>query len=522
MTYQVLIVDDEPMIRFGLASAVQWEQEGLRLAGEAANGKAALELMDRQPVDILVTDIKMPVMDGIELTREAKRRNPAIKVIFVSSYTEFEYAREAVKLGVVVDYLLKPTMEPEDLAAALRLCKEELDAQRSAAGAGDEPAPEPDADTQWKRLLHGEAVQAGELPGWPGGAVSVMVWQPEMPGEGDGLDRLLLMARLREELARRLERGVALITGERELVAVVPDGAGHPPAAPEHLHRRMQNELGRVFTVGVSPPVHRLQAVPDAYRWAREALESAFFTGTGRCYYARVGGRPARPPEIRERDAQAWVALRDRFSRAFAYADRDVCCRTLQEVCQLWRGETFPKSEVLRQAQSLLTIMHARSGLMTTEEMMVRTSDKMRELAALSTLPELCAALEREFDDCWKMGTPRLVPEDAARSHAIQLALSHIRQKYREDLSLQEVADYVHMSKNYFSEQFKKHTGLNFIDFVIRLRIQYAKHLLATTGLKIYEVAAQSGFNSTKHFMKMFKREVGLTPAEYRERHRQT
>ena len=81
MTYHVLLVDDEPMIRFGLRSAVSWEQEGLRLAGEASNGRTALEAMGRERIDILITDIKMPVMDGIELTREAKRLNPGIKVM---------------------------------------------------------------------------------------------------------------------------------------------------------------------------------------------------------------------------------------------------------------------------------------------------------------------------------------------------------------------------------------------------------------------------------------------------------
>ncbi len=111
MTYKVLIVDDEPMIRLGISSCVLWEEEGFDLAGESANGEAALQLVKEQEINILITDIKMPLMGGLELTRQVSRLFPNIKVILISSYSDFEFAREAVKLGVVVDYLLKPTME---------------------------------------------------------------------------------------------------------------------------------------------------------------------------------------------------------------------------------------------------------------------------------------------------------------------------------------------------------------------------------------------------------------------------
>ena len=518
MAYNVLLVDDEPMIRFGLRSAVNWEQEGLRLAGEASNGKTALEAMSRERIDILITDIKMPVMDGIELTREAKRSNPGIKVIFVSSYNDFEYAREAVKLGVVVDYLLKPTMEPGDLVNILRTCKEELDAQR---GRRAEPAAEHGTDKLLKRLLLGEAVPRGELPEWFGEAVTVSVWQPERLEDGDDLDHLLNMERFRDEIARRLERGAPLVTGERELVVIVPDRAGTAQAELNRLHHKLQAELGQPFFAGIAPPVHSPNAVPEAYRWAKEALELAFFEGARRCYHARVGGLAgelaARTPEEAKQAERTWSGLRDRFSRSIASADREESRKTLEQIFQLWQERKFPKPEVLRQAQSLLTVMHSRSGLLTAEDVILRTADKSRELGELPTLAGLCAALRTELDAVPEGGTIRMVPEDSGGSPAIQLALAYIRQKYREDLSLQEVADHVHMSKNYFSEQFKRHTGLNFIDYVIRLRIHYAKHLLRTTGLKIYEVAAQSGFNSTKHFLKLFKREVGATPAEYRE-----
>src|SRR5690554_2907780 len=127
MPYKVMVVDDEPMIRFGLVSCIDWKMEGFELIGEAANGASALRLLNDQHLDVLITDIKMPLMDGLELSRSLKQINPNVKVIIVSSYSDFGYAQQAVRLGVVMDYILKPTMEPEDLLRIVRACKEELD-----------------------------------------------------------------------------------------------------------------------------------------------------------------------------------------------------------------------------------------------------------------------------------------------------------------------------------------------------------------------------------------------------------
>lgn len=110
MNDYVLIVDDEPIIRNGLKNFINWDEQGLTLVGDCANGLEAFERLRSQPIDILITDIKMPVMDGLELTRKALEVNPLTKVILISSYNEFEYVREGMKQGAV-DYLLKPSLE---------------------------------------------------------------------------------------------------------------------------------------------------------------------------------------------------------------------------------------------------------------------------------------------------------------------------------------------------------------------------------------------------------------------------
>jgi two-component system response regulator YesN len=129
MMYRVLIVDDEPVIRNGIHSFIDWQHEGMLSEDDCANGVEALAALENRSIDILITDIKMPLMNGIQLMEQAIQLYPSLKVILISSYNDFEYVREGLKLGAV-DYLLKPTMEPEELLAVLKRCIAMLEEER--------------------------------------------------------------------------------------------------------------------------------------------------------------------------------------------------------------------------------------------------------------------------------------------------------------------------------------------------------------------------------------------------------
>lgn len=526
MVYNALIVDDEPMIRFGLASCVDWEREGVRLAGEAANGEAALALMRSEDIHILITDIKMPLMDGLELIRHAKELRPELKVVLVSSYSDFAYAVEAVKLGVVVDYLLKPTMEPEDLLRVIRTCKERL--ARDVAGSEKE-ARLREEETKSKTFKFEEELKAflggvGEgfawKPEWAIGNVSLAVWRLEEEG-GDALRHLVSLEAAKNKLNGWCGHGLSFLSGDGELITILADHNGSALPDITRYHRQLMEDgsAGR-FTVGVSPVVNRLQSAADAYGWARKALDNAFFEGRGRCY---LGGIPAGDERKRHEHEQGqeldagFERLRERFSKAYAFSDRPGSEAALSELVTIWKGRRYGRTEIVAHARSLLTIMWSHRFRMKTEEDMGMMIGKLEGLEQSPGLDALILVVREELARFWKPDD-RPVAVDAGGAHVIQLALSYIQEHYRTDISLQDVADYVHMSKNYFSEQFKQRTGMNFIDFVISLRLHYAKHLLEHTSMKVIDVGAESGFNSPKHFLKLFKRELGYTPVEYRER----
>lgn len=124
-----MIVDDEPISRIGLKSSINWKQEGLNIIGDFPNGGKAYEAMENNHVDILITDINMPVMDGLTLMKKGMEIFPKLKVILVSSYSNFEYVKEAIIYGAI-DYILKPTLEQEDFLQLIRKCVQKLDEEK--------------------------------------------------------------------------------------------------------------------------------------------------------------------------------------------------------------------------------------------------------------------------------------------------------------------------------------------------------------------------------------------------------
>lgn len=120
--YRVLLVDDEKIARIGLRTTFDWERHGFTLVGEASNGQNAMKWIQNQEIDILITDIAMPVMDGLELTRKTKELCPWVKVLLLSCHNDFEYVREGIRLGAS-DYILKPTLNSDSLITVLNQMK---------------------------------------------------------------------------------------------------------------------------------------------------------------------------------------------------------------------------------------------------------------------------------------------------------------------------------------------------------------------------------------------------------------
>lgn len=523
MQDHVLIVDDEPIIRNGLKSFIDWGKLGLVLEGDCANGKEALAVFSKAKIDILITDIKMPVMDGLELTRQALALNPNVKIILISSYNEFEYVREGMKQGAI-DYLLKPTLEAEELIAVLLRCKELLARGRMQAAFQQQLIVQT-ALLDRKRLEHD--VVRSLVSGDPGARFSDLFGMDLDGGsyvcayvKADGLNEWqetygnLHIGMMYEDMQTLFydwsERGCAPILSGEGLLLIYP-GAYKHDRDDEHrqsladFQALVAGELSISVTIGYCLALET-EWLEIGMRRGRLAAGRRFYEGTGRIYASNEADAEAHADRRPEMEEQSRHAMQETLR-----SDRSPAA-VIDSFVTRWRTERPSPELVRRQSYELLTAFSYRNGD-------AKTLFDFRELIRrCDTISQLEAAIRGLAAEMEQPNQLRL----ADKGHGAQLitkAMEYIKLHYREELTLQDVADSIHVSKSYLSNLFKKQSGHNFIDYLIDLRLHEAKRLLIQNEIKIYEAAERSGFNDVKYFSKLFKKMTGMTPVEYRDKH---
>jgi two-component system, response regulator YesN len=507
--YNVMIVDDEPIIRFGLKSSIDWEDKNLHLIGDFSNGKQALEAMERTGhVDILITDIKMPVMDGITLMKKALELNPKLKVVLVSSYNEFEYVREGLTHGAV-DYILKQTLEPDQFSKTIHKCigkimeEQKVSEQLDHAEQTNRISERRGTEQAIKRILLGKE----HSPASGQRVASLHMPQLLLLGSIKDLDRLqnefgflyknLIIEEIQERFYRETEEGYCFPIGEKELIFFL--GNTDDPLGTVHtLKSRIEKEtaLKLVFSYAVVPDPEKLV---DGYHHASLAAQHYFFQRHTEIFsYEREKEMlrdPLSPEEIKAH-IHGGEPLERFLDARFAY----------------WQEESMNPDNVKKEAGNILKAMYWNKvdlGVLM---------DYISKMDSSETLEELTGLFHEAKHEC-----EILLESESRHPHTdnelLDKALMYIHDHFTQEMTLQHVADHIHISRNYFSILFKRFMKINFIDYVIDLRINKAKELLSRTSLKVYEVAGESGFNDVKYFSKLFKKLTGLSPGDYRAEH---
>lgn len=509
--WRAIIVDDEPIIRFGIKASVNWQQEGIEVVADCANGAEALQIMKQQPIDILITDIKMPIMDGLVLTRHALELNEAMKVILVSSYNDFEYVREGLKLGVI-DYILKHTLEPEELLSIIRRCKQQLEQMASLSGRASTLAYDGligerrHYENELKLYLIGsvDRLVDGNYPHWLNStylSCCIRLHSPPATEEQHGyLYKSILLDQCAEKLYVEAPQGLAMQTAENELLFLLPYSheKHNLMTLIEKAMKQLQEEDGTIgVMIGCAEGSGEID-VRQVFAFSRQACDRGFFEGSGIYSYQTSTAKQCRSGSNLPELIQAEPSFND---------------ERLYALIELWRtdwekGGCSPR--MLKEQACRVLSMKFKQNL--DPHALVEAFDR---LFKSETLTELCELLKQSIVELRKARTESI--ELGTAQHPIDQALHYIDKHYLEAMTLQQVADFVHVSKNYLSLLFKKVTGQNFIDYVIMLRIEKAKEMLAETSYKVYEIAEKSGFNDVKYFSKLFKKMTGYSPIDYRD-----
>ncbi|MFC6650159.1 response regulator [Paenibacillus rhizoplanae] len=540
--YRVIIVEDEFIVRYGIRSMIEWEAIGLEVTGEAANGREALELMAAGLPDILITDIKMPVMDGIELIAEVRKRSAELKIIILSNLEDFQYAKEAIKHNVS-EYMIKSDMMPRDFEQVLLKLKESLEGAQKPWEEKSAPAHIVPVHKEnfLIGLLERGAVQgrierdtltlaglADKRPLYvlqilPGGRA-----EPEY-GQGAAVIRSLFEEiglndpALGYELVRD-RQGVlhVIVTSE---VMVQPDKAAvrdRLRSSSEQLILQLSRQYCWTVTIGISGEVKEWADLKNAYVQAAGAARMKLFMGTGRVL---VHGSD----ELLAQGAQSNAAQLQLIQSGTTLAPSlQISSHQIQSMVYAFQsGELeeylerlFDQLAMRRDAELVQIISLELLMILTTlwpdvskdaEQVLELKKQYFDELSKLETLEESRGWFRQAFQAL----VAHMKEMYNSDRNSIIKATQYIQQYYHQEITLQSISGLVHLSKNYFANLFRKEVGESFLEYLTRIRIEKAKTLL-TGELKAGDIGSLVGIQDPKYFSKVFKKITGVSPSEYR------
>ncbi|GGD73448.1 response regulator [Paenibacillus nasutitermitis] len=512
---RVLLVDDEFMARAGLRATFDWEGNGYTLVGEAANGMRAMQWIESREVDILITDIAMPVMDGLELMRRTRELCPWVKVLLLSCHSDFDYVREGIRLGAS-DYILKPTLNADSLKTILDKMREELREEEVNRQLLDKYRNKQVAEQQEElekvliQSVYGKEEALKSIHAAIGDMASGYYFAVIRLHGVDGFaaeseDQLIgQISQLKAAVYEQLKVPIAAIIHPDLLIAVIPGHAFQSGGLRESIRAIMgdrEYDHGE-YTAGISRIYEDPLKIQSAFSEARLALEDTFFYGIGSIVQAV---EQIEEEVFPSRDLPNKMHL---LKEALAAARGSEAKEQVHRIMDLWSPAFKTKQQVIAEAEQILSL------LTLSKHSNIVMVPYIRQLSKLDFAPDIKRHVEACFSET-PIEKDQDMPDITLHGRIIVQAVQFMTEHFTESISLQQVADEVNVSRNYFSEMFKRETGKNFIEYLITLRVKRAKELLSESTLRVYEVAEQSGFNDVKHFSKQFKKIVGLTPAEF-------
>lgn len=492
---RVLIVDDETLVRVTLRRLLRWEDYGCEIVGDCVNGQQALEFMEKHPVDLLITDMKMPVLDGLGLLRRLGEGTVMPVTVVLSGYDEFELVREAFRLGVY-DYLLKANLTTATLEQLLRNLRQKV----FHDGGANYQAQSPE--------------QAQPLAPGDYGVVVLSLDDFAKEAARFGGDLREKLQKPLVELVRQLPlvAGRGTITaadpGQYELCWAVRDKSRYHGAIGS-VTRQILSVWRDYMNISASAAVSEMtaaQGVPEKLQLCRSMVKLAPLQGRGSICTEKRWADFAR---CYHREAQNYDDLIQSLTGG-GQRDFEAACT------HFLNGLTAHEEDAhIRTIALLLTRMNEK-WRSCGEDFYSHFPEHPSLWETLDTLP---TAGERVL---WLRNTLRRLRSELAGkedANPMQRARHYLQDNFANpELTLKMVADQVGFNEKYFSTRFTKEFDCTVMVYLNRLRLERAKELLQHTDWRIYEVAAAVGYNSVEHFNHTFKKILGISPKEYRQR----
>lgn len=523
MTIRVVLADDEPIIIKGLRKLIDWEELGMEIVGQAYDGRSLMEVIEANKPDIVISDISMPHLSGIDIIKQINQRSLPIKVIFISAFQEFSYAKDAVVYGAV-DYLVKPLKKSElehvlSKTAALIGQKDEEERRKDKLQL-IERRTRVDEIQEWLVRLTSrslsttsEAYQIVQAK-YPGPLYSIGI--VEIDRLHDSSDRWpaqetklvhFALENVLTELVSENGKGQVFYKNNRYTYLVNHTQQEEAKDLAIEMKEKTEAYLKLKISIGLGNPVKDIALIADSYEQAEQALKMKYFQGLNKVIlYKKVDQKQGFESEIYALQSKV---IRDLSSNAWAEAVKalETLLETIEDATrgnvELAVSTCFSSTLFMIQEIKNSGVQLAESGF-DIHDLQKRLSEFQTFLEMRMGIIEIMEELHQRIDD--KAGNKEKM--------LLTKIKQYIDEHYAEEITLETVAAIAFMNPYYFSSFFKKHMKENFKQYVTELRMQEAMRLLTHTCMMIYEVAEKVGYNNARHFSDMFKKRYGKLPQE--------
>ncbi len=524
---RLFVVDDETEIRKNVIKKIDWEANDIQICGEASNGKEAIEFLKEASPDILIVDIRMPIMDGLELTEYLSKHNPNLKVIILSGYDDFTYAQRALKFGAF-DYLLKPS-RAQEILEAVKKAKINIENERYQ-----------------ENTLHSTKLQLSEaIPMVKEKFLTQLIYKKVL--DLDNIDErfnilgitlnsnnlvaliihisdfMICIKNTTEDSVNSLKYKIKNIMKETlsstcnyeviedsdDFILLLNDpGNKHLLPLISTLKEKMNEYLHSDITIGIGRPKEDITNLYLSFHEATEALKASFFLGSNliisfddieNIYKSNISYPVETEKKILEclKPTNSIDDLETQFNEFFHSLNIG----------------NIPKDYIIKACISLLLSVnkHCIERNIDTDIILGNGLSYLDDIYSLQNIDEL-------KDKIWDILTcvRNNVTSNKSTNRLVSIATKYIKENYMNEISLEIIASKLYVTPSYLSMLFKNTLEMNFVDYLNKIRVEKACELLKDIRYKTYEVADLVGYNDVKYFCYIFKKVTGLTTSQYR------
>ena len=538
--YKILLVDDEILVRDAIRENIDWGKLDCELIGDCENGKQAVEFVKTHEVDIVLTDILMPYMDGMELSHFLHDNYPDVLIVIFSGFGEFEYAKKAIQYNVS-EYMLKPVTAME-LTKVIENMKEKLDSRKKEQRKMESLTQVSQDYHKNANVIRSKAldclvkctrevqVSLDELErmGITFQAASYRVavfdidtysemYQMDMDKQQESALMAFVLFNVGDEIVVQEKAGVVYQEGNNRVCIIF--AGNRTKEFSENIHRicheiqkKVKEVIGLETSIGIGSWVRSPYELIYSYRLAAKAIDYRYLLGGNLLF------------EMEEKKTDNSIFLindLETLTEAIKSGDRRLMEETLGQIETEIKSALVEKSYACIYLQQVIraigntcqSLSEEPEKIIAQREALLKAVTEQRMFSQAAALVEKYA--QEVFDELQELNS-------SSGQRQGMLAMDYIQKNYMDPcLSLNSICSYLNISTSYFSTIFKEMTGETFIEVLTRVRMEKAKELLENTTMKNYEIAEKVGFSDPHYFGISFKKITGKTPTEYaREKRR--